>query len=202
MADGGVQLKVCTKCGQAKPLDQFYIISFKMRPDCKKCYSEAHKRFRKNRSPEKRERDRMHQASYHARNAERIKIRQTEWANNNREKRRSYVRKWQEKNHDHQLWRGVVGRAKRKGLEVTIGQEWIRQKLLQGKCEVTGLPFSMEGQNKGRCGPFRPSIDRIDASKGYTPENCRVICWGLNMGLSEWGEETYALIARAYLDRS
>ena len=32
---------------------------------------------------------------------------------------------------------------------------------------------------KGRL-PFGPSIDRIDPSRGYEPDNCRLVVWRFN----------------------
>jgi len=48
-----------------------------------------------------------------------------------------------------------------------------------GSCPVTGRQFC---KNKGARGPGidSPSLDRIDDSKGYTPENTRLVSFGAN----------------------
>lgn len=79
------------------------------------------------------------------------------------------------------------------GCHLTI--EWIIGKLKAGKCEMTGLPFDLNG------GPYGPSIDRIDSKKGYTEDNCRVIVWWLNRALYVWGDEVFRAVASAYISK-
>lgn len=37
--------------------------------------------------------------------------------------------------------------------------------------------------------PQSPSIDRRDNNKGYTEDNCRVVCYWYNMAKGPWEEE-------------
>lgn len=64
-----------------------------------------------------------------------------------------------------------------------------------GSCQETGLAFDM----LSRRGPFVPSLDRINPQLGYVHGNVRIILWGLNCGFGDFGEETYAKIATAFL---
>jgi hypothetical protein len=64
-------------------------------------------------------------------------------------------------------------------------------------CELTGLSFELQPANQGRKSRS-PSVDRRDCAKGYTEDNCRVILWGLNAALHNWGETEYRAIAEAY----
>lgn len=85
------------------------------------------------------------------------------------------------------------------GRVCTIDENWIRSKL-DGRCELTGLPFDFEaGHVIGRFNPYAPSIDRKIAGGDYSPENCRIILTALNVGINFWGEEIYRKIAKAYL---
>lgn len=71
----------------------------------------------------------------------------------------------------------------------------------RGMCEVTGLLFDVRSVGIRRRRPFAPSLDRIDSSRHYVMANCRLICTAVNMMLGEWGEETAAVVARAFLVR-
>ena len=51
-------------------------------------------------------------------------------------------------------------------------------------CEVSGAPFVFTK----RYHPASPSIDRIDSSKGYIKDNCRVIMTGLNLAKKHLGD--------------
>lgn len=74
------------------------------------------------------------------------------------------------------------GRADRKKLECTLTKEWILDKLQSGKCEVTNIPFVLESNGgKGhKQNSFSPSIDRINQTGPYTPQNCRITVWIYN----------------------
>jgi hypothetical protein len=80
-----------------------------------------------------------------------------------------------------------MDRAKKKGMECTITLEWVQQKLLDGVCEVTGIAF-VTGSLRH---PFQPSIDRIDSSKPYTPDNCRVVLWIINTAKHTLSEDDF-----------
>lgn len=67
-------------------------------------------------------------------------------------------------------------RAKAKGWPCEIDRHWVRSRVDQGRCELSGIPF----QSEEPWHPFSASIDRIDPNLGYTKENCQVILWMLN----------------------
>jgi hypothetical protein len=61
----------------------------------------------------------------------------------------------------------------------------------KGRCEVTGTPLSYSKIEKaGTRHPFAPSLDRIDASRIYTLDNCRLVCLLINAALGDWGERS------------
>lgn len=90
-------------------------------------------------------------------------------------------------------------RSKEKGFPTpTLTAAWLRERLERGTCELSGLPFAVWSKTTTA---FVPSIDRIDCTKPYTEDNCRVIVWALNAAFAEWGEDEFRLVARAWLAR-
>lgn len=66
-----------------------------------------------------------------------------------------------------------------------------------GRCQVTGLLFSQT--RHGKRSPYNHSVDRIDCSLGYTYKNCRIVCMGVNIALSDWGENVFKDFAVGYV---
>lgn len=69
----------------------------------------------------------------------------------------------------------------------------------RGRCEVTGLAFQLHKPEDSRARPFFHSLDRRDASRGYVDGNCRLVCYAVNLAMSNWGEEIFAQIATGYV---
>lgn len=65
-----------------------------------------------------------------------------------------------------------------------------------GYCEVSGIPFDLTGLPRH---PFGPSLDRIDADRGYDADNIRMVCLAVNLCMSEWGEDIFVQVASATL---
>jgi hypothetical protein len=71
-----------------------------------------------------------------------------------------------------------------------------------GRCMLTGIRFEFQLLGtKSRRRPFAPSVDRIDSSKGYSTDNCRLICAALNIALGDWSMNPVMRIARALVAR-
>lgn len=66
---------------------------------------------------------------------------------------------------------GTRIRAKNAGLEFTLT---FYDLALPEVCPILGLKL-VYARGRGRANWDAPSVDRIDPSKGYTPDNCRVI---------------------------
>lgn len=117
--------------------------------------------------------------------------------------RRSYAKHRERRLADNKAWRhglpernrasylvsGAKKRAAAKGIEFDLTFEWAIEKINAGVCEVTGLPFSLSppGGHAERS-PWSPSVDKIDPSKGYTRDNCRVVVWIYNAAKSEFSD--------------
>jgi len=121
-----------------------------------------------------------------------------------REKNREFVRKQERERRrlegpmpkNKTLLRSARDRARRRGYEFNLTQEWVDERIAKG-CVLTGWAFDLE--HKGKAVPLSPSIDRIDSEKGYTPDNCRMVCWIVNRALGNFGSEIFLKMCAAIL---
>lgn len=76
----------------------------------------------------------------------------------------------------------------RRGIHFELTQDDLHRMLNEcgWQCSVSGQPFTLEVISGKR--PYAPSIDRIDSSKGYTADNCRIVCVAVNYAMNVWGE--------------
>jgi hypothetical protein len=86
-------------------------------------------------------------------------------------------------------------RAKRKGFEHSITIHDIQ---IPDICPLLGIPLFPS--TTGRVGPNSPTLDRIDSSKGYTPDNVWVISYKANTIKSNATPEELLKIARRLAD--
>ena len=93
---------------------------------------------------------------------------------------------------------GANSRCKVMGLKYDIDIDFLRSKY-NGKCELSGIEFDLS-LDSGNRNPFRPSLDKIDSNGGYTKDNVRIILWGLNFALSDFGLDVYLKMAKAVIE--
>jgi hypothetical protein len=86
-------------------------------------------------------------------------------------------------------------RSHKMGYACDLNIAWYREKLQAGVCEITGLPFQKWGTSLHKL--YAPSVDRIDNSKGYMRDNCRMILYGINALKGEGTDQDMETIARA-----
>lgn len=96
---------------------------------------------------------------------------------------------------------GAKQRAKQAGREYTLPPYWGADAYIRqgGKCAVSGLVMR---RSEGRFDFQSPSIDRIDSTGGYTPDNCHLVAFGVNvakgtMGLADFVKLCRAVVAEA-----
>lgn len=97
------------------------------------------------------------------------------------------------------IW--IRSRAAKTGREFDLTQEWLFERLERGECDVTGIALELSKPPGLRFHPWAPSVDRIDCKKGYTQDNCRIVCWIYNMAKSEWSDEIVTTFAKALAAR-
>lgn len=84
----------------------------------------------------------------------------------------------------------VKKRHSQTSIPVSIDEEFILDLYNRqgGRCYWTGLEMIPSKINKY---PFQPSLDRIDNSKGYTPDNVVLCCLSMNMGRNSVSMEIF-----------
>ncbi len=99
-----------------------------------------------------------------------------------------------------QLYGGMKHRSGKKVIPCDLTKADILDMLIAsgGRCEVTGIPLSMNREGVERVSPWIPSIDRINCRKGYTKLNCRVVCYLANLAMSQYGEDALELMLYHY----
>ena len=81
-------------------------------------------------------------------------------------------------------------RAKRASIPFDLSMRDIEAllDLSKSRCAVTEHEFSFVRYGNTLKRPFVPSIDRIDSTRGYTPDNCRIVCSITNIAMNAWGD--------------
>ena len=93
-------------------------------------------------------------------------------------------------------------RAGKKDVPFDLPMEWFVNRLLHGRCEMTGIRFTIQGRSEGGwSGMHSPSVDRIDGRGGYTEDNCRLVVWHYNCAKSAYSDDDLLLLAEAIVDR-
>jgi hypothetical protein len=95
------------------------------------------------------------------------------------------------------MFLGSKQRQFKKGGGLSITKQWILQKILAGKCEVTGIPFDLSLKNTARR-PFAPSLDKKDPFGDYTIENCQIVCFIYNAAKGQFAHEDVLTLASAF----
>lgn len=92
----------------------------------------------------------------------------------------------------YMLWSATQHRSKDRDLDFDLDIGWIKERLYF--CEVTGIKFELRDMatksttNYSNRKPLTPSVDRVDPDKGYTKDNCRIVCWWYNLAKSNWDD--------------
>ena len=80
---------------------------------------------------------------------------------------------------------------------MALRERALRRRIDRGECELTGIPFNLDDGKRWDS----PSLHRIDANTGYTPENTRVVLHCLNVMANVWGENKIIEIANAIMEK-
>lgn len=94
----------------------------------------------------------------------------------------------------------IRSNKKNKCSDFDLTLEWIENKILNGFCEITNLPFSLNKNTEYRVNPFYPSLDKINPKKGYTMDNCRLVCYIYNIAKGEYSDEILLTFAKKLIE--
>ena len=106
-------------------------------------------------------------------------------------------KQWRDDNRGAALVNVAKHRAKSRALPCTLDVADIQRRITAGACELRGIAFCLSVPRAWNA----PSLDRIDTSKGYTPENTRVVLFALNVMANVWGPNKILEIASAIRQR-
>ena len=190
-----LQKKACTVCGTIKPFSEFGPRPAKKdgrRSDCKACVASASRARTASLSEEER------RTKYRA-----------EYANH-REKKLDAAKAYNRAHPDRVRANGLRSkrlrwatgliislrcRARRSNLEFNLTTEALEHLFDEqgGRCFWFGLPMKASIEKRD---PLRPSVDRLDNTKGYTIDNIVLTCMFANMGRSSMSvEQMHAFVA-------
>lgn len=101
------------------------------------------------------------------------------------------------------LWNQASRNAKRRGIHFDLSFFDLVEIIARskGRCELTGVEFSNEKVG-GRRRPWAMSLDRINSKRGYTFDNCRLLCVAANIATSEWGDVVLLTMLKAMKEKN
>jgi len=184
--------KLCTKCTQILPLDNFHRAKHTKSGRvayCKKCM-------------------RAYKIKYIAKNKDNLREKHKQYVQLNKEAIRKHSREWKSKNRNtfdgaaNTILRAAKARAKIKKLDFNLDKDWVIKHLTKLKCGATGISLILEIDNRYSQSPFRPSIDRADNTKGYTKDNCQITSVIYNRTKSEYTHDDVLLMCKYLIEKN
>ena len=116
--------------------------------------------------------------AHYVRNSKKLCKYARDYRSSNPENTAKINKRWRAKNPESFMLSTAKYRAKKRNLEFNLTLIKLKELLKPMICSVTSIKLSwkeVEYRN-----PYRPSIDRIDSSKGYTEDNIQIVAWIYN----------------------
>ena len=160
--------KFCTGCCKELPADKFYLRNGK--PKGNLCKEHVQARNRESWVNGYKERAEETRKEYRENNAEEIRKYQRSYYNSMKGRAKS-------------MMKTIRQRMKKWGVFelLDFDESYLIQLMEVGVCSITGEKFTYETQDRFKCNPFSPSIDRIESTGYYTRNNVRMVIWQFNL---------------------
>lgn len=195
--------KLCRRCKVEKPLAAFSMDSAardKRQGNCKECQREIGTAYRK-KNPEYQ--PRKNRERYAAKGKAENPARYQRHKESNLMRRDAELRSL--RGRLYSIFKAAKDRSAKIDREFSIDIEWLLARFndIGGKCEVTGITLTLERNDAGERfqNPFNPSLDRRDCTKGYTPENTRIVCVMANLAMNRFGDDAFHQMCSAYMKK-
>jgi len=183
--------KVCDLCKETKTTDCFYKnpkVKIGYRSKCIECEDKYMQIYRQR--PDVMETHRNKSKEYYHNNPEKM---------HERRSRKEHFLTFT--GFANKLFCSTKNSAKKRNLEFNLTKEWFLTQISLLKCEATGFDLIISPSKEAyKSNPLLPSIDRIDNSKGYTQDNCRIVCWWWNSLKLDWPEELIINLIKQYIN--
>lgn len=88
--------------------------------------------------------------------------------------------------------------SKKRGIHFSLTLDWFKEQVQKqefNNCAISGIEFV-----NGACNPYSRSLDRIDNSKGYEPDNVKWICFKFNRFKSDLNLNEIEILYKYMLD--
>ena len=188
------QSKFCTKCNTFKVKTSFGKDSTRREGlciYCKVCTNSVRRASKK----KNRANNVKYNREYRAKNREKWNENERRYYSENSEKLGANAKKWRESYSGtfRLLHIAAKARAKKKGLPYLIDDKvMIEMSRAQAdRCALTGIDFDFTSELGFINRPYAPSVDRIDNSKGYTPDNIQIVCVIVNKAKNEYPQDMF-----------
>lgn len=93
-------------------------------------------------------------------------------------------------------------RAKTKSLPFDLTLQHLEElwEELDGCCALSGIPLELGRSEFGKVHPYAPSLDRETPHLGYIKGNVRIVCYQMNVALSEFGIAQFEELVQRYVE--
>ena len=95
--------------------------------------------------------------------------------------------------------------SQKKWPDLDFTTEWIAEKLRNGICDVTGIPFVISKKQAKALharSPWIPSLDRIDSKKPYIKSNVQIVVYMYNACKGQFDHEDVVKFCQQVLEKT